>query len=225
MKGFIMFTHLNTPILEELNATTTEEGRKYRRENGTEYPSVTTVVGHEKKKFFAEWRRNNPQESMRVLRRGNSVHKLIEDYLNNEEIENPTGLFNQIKPYLDRHVNNILAQEVPLYSDLLRLAGRVDCIAEYDGKLSIIDFKGSTKEKSKSDIKEYFMQATAYAIMWRELTDQIIDQVVIMITTEEGSVQIFKDNPLNYVSLLKHTIDKYYAEKRDANEVIPNISE
>ena len=220
-----MFVHLNAPILEELKATTTDEGRKYRRENGTEYPSVTTVVGHEKKKFFAEWRRKNPQESMRVLRRGNSVHKLIEDYLNNEKIENPTGLFLQIKPLLDEHINNIVAQEVPLYSDLLRLAGRVDCIAEYDGRLSVIDFKGSTKEKRKSDINEYFMQATAYSIMWKELIGQTIDQIVILVSTEEGTTQTFIENPLNYVSLLKQTIDKYYEEKEYANEVIPNISE
>lgn len=220
-----MFTHLNTPILEELNATTTNEGRKYRRENGIEYPSVTTVVGHEKKKFFAEWRKNNPQESIRVLKRGNSVHKLIEDYLNNEEIENATGLFLQIKPLLDEHIDNIVAQEVPLYSDLLRLAGRVDCIAEYDGRLSVIDFKGSTREKRKSDINEYFMQATAYSIMWKELTGQTIDQIVILISTEEGSTQTFIENPINYVQLLKRTIDKYYEEKEYANEVIPNISE
>lgn len=218
-----MFNHLDAPVLEELKSTTTEDGRKYRRENGSEYPSVTTVVGHEKKKFFAEWRRKNPQESKRVLRRGNTVHKLIEDYLNNEEIENPTGLFTQMKPYLDRHVNNVLAQEVPLYSDLLRLAGRVDCIAEYDGEMAIIDFKGSTREKSKSDIDEYFMQATAYAIMWRELTGQIIEKIVIMISTEQGSVQIYEENPINYVSLLKYTIDKYYEEKEHANEIVSNI--
>ena len=79
-----MFNHVDSPVLEELNATTTEKGRMYKRDNGVSYPSVTTVVGHEKNKFFAQWRKDNPEESKRVLRRGNKVHQLVEDYINNE---------------------------------------------------------------------------------------------------------------------------------------------
>jgi len=218
-----MFNHVDSPVLEELNATTTEKGRMYKRDNGVSYPSVTTVVGHEKNKFFAQWRRDNPEESKRVLRRGNKVHQLVEDYINNEEVVNPTGLFIQLKPHLDRHVNNVIAQEVPLYSDLLRLAGRVDCIAEFDGVTSVIDFKGSTRDKRKKDIKEYFMQATAYSIMWKELTGQTIDQIVIMVSSEEGNVQNFVEKPINYVAPLKLAIDKYYESRPVLNEVLSNI--
>jgi len=220
-----MFDHLKSPVLEELNATTTNRGRTYKRDNGKSYPSVTTVVGHDKNKFFAQWRRDNPEESKRVLRRGNKVHSLIEDYINNEEIINPTGLFLQIKPQLDKHITNVVAQEVSLYSDLLRLAGRVDCIAEYDGVLSVIDFKGSTRDKRKSNIKEYFMQATAYSIMWKELTGETIDQIVIMVSSEEGNVQNFVEKPVNYVAPLKQAIDKYYETRPVLDEVISNISE
>ena len=218
-----MFNHVDSPVLEELNATTTEKGRMYKRDNGVSYPSVTTVVGHVKNKFFASWSTDYPEESMRVLRRGNKVHQLVEDYINNEEVVNPTGLFIQLKPHLDRHVNNVIAQEVPLYSDLLRLAGRVDCIAEFDGVTSVIDFKGSTRDKRKKDIKEYFMQATAYSIMWKELTGQTIDQIVIMVSSEEGNVQNFVEKPINYVAPLKLAIDKYYESRPVLNEVLSNI--
>ena len=107
------------------------------------------------------------------------------------------------------NIDNVYAQEVPLYSKLLKLAGRVDCVAEYKGKLSIIDFKGSTREKRISDIDNYFQQATAYAIMWKELTGQTIDQIVILITSEDGSTQEIVDNPINHVASLRQTITDF----------------
>ncbi len=167
--------------------------RHYVVPGGGLYPSVTTVTGFEKAEFFKEWREKNPQESKRVLRRGNLLHWAIEDYLNNSEgyisnrgldqasEENLVDLFNILKPTLDEDINNIVAQEVSLYSDTLSLAGRVDCVADYKGVRSIIDFKGSTREKRDGDIENYFLQATAYAIMWQELTKQSIKQIVIAI--------------------------------------------
>lgn len=179
-----------------------------------DFPSVTTVVGFEKQQFFSEWRKKNPEESKRVTSRGTKFHGIIENYINNESVDyenmfpNFKALFNLIKPELDK-IDNIVAIETPLWSKILGLAGRTDCIAEYNGKLSIIDFKASTKEKRKQDIENYFLQATAYALMFQERTGQIIDNFVILIACEDGLFQVFEDKPIKYVKKLKIAIDKY----------------
>ena len=118
-------------------------------------------------------------------------------------------LFTQLKPELDK-INNVHALEVPLWSDTLKLAGRVDCVAEYNGELSIIDFKGSTRLKRRENINEYMMQATAYAIMWHERTGQPIHKFNILMSTEESCTpQVFTGNPIDYVPLLYSTIKEY----------------
>lgn len=201
---------------ENCPATTGTDGtRFYTTPDGHKYPSVTTVTGFEKKAFFAEWRKKNPKESRRVLNRGNRFHDTIEKYLQNDlsicfDDASPLDriLFEQIKPELHK-IDNIVAQEVPLYSSLLGLAGRVDCVADYDGKKSIIDFKGSTREKRKEDIDNYFMQATAYAIMFQERTGIKIDNIVILISSEDGAVQSFVDNPIKYTKKLYNCIKTY----------------
>jgi genome maintenance exonuclease 1 len=121
---------------------------------------------------------------------------------------NLKALFVLMQPELDK-INNIVALETPLWSKILGLAGRVDCIAEYDGKLSIIDFKASTKEKRIQDIDNYFMQATAYALMFQERTGIVIDNFVILISCEDGLKQVFQDKPINYVKKLKQIIKKF----------------
>lgn len=152
------FKHLNIHSFRDLVATTTAKGRTYSVE-GMNYPSVTTVIGHSKKKSIMEWRRRVGEEeankiSKRASTRGNKTHKLAELYLSNQDIskykDDPMsmGLFYLIKPHLDS-INNIHALEAPLYSRMLKIAGRVDCIAEYKGELAIIDFKTSTKLKKE----------------------------------------------------------------------------
>lgn len=206
------YSHINHEYdFKPLKCVTTDKGRYYITPDDYKYYSVTTVTGFEKTAFFTEWRRKNPEESKRVTRRGNSLHSLVEDYINNKDLV-PSGeeilLFKQMLPMLHK-IDNIYAQEVPLYSRLLGLAGRVDCVAEYDGVLSIIDFKGSTREKRESDIQNYFQQATAYAIMWKEMTGETIEQIVILISSEDGTTQELIRNPIDYVSSLKGTIDKF----------------
>lgn len=209
------FHHVEkTWTLDDLKAKTTEEGRKYFTEEGQSFPSVTTVTGHKKQAFFAEWRRKNPQEAKRVLVRGNKLHSVIEDYINNQEIDltkipaNEAQLFIQLLPELNR-IDNVYEQESPLWSATLGLAGRVDCVAEFDGVLSIIDFKGSTRRKSPSDIQEYFMQASAYAIMWHERTGTPIHQVVILMSCEDGHTEAFVSDPRKHVRQLKDIIESY----------------
>lgn len=194
-----------------------KSGKRFYSTPDGEFPSVTTVVGYGKQNFFAEWRRKNPEESRRVLARGTKFHSIIESYIKNEDIDmenmfpNFKALFTLLKPALD-NIDNIAAIETPLWSKILGLAGRTDCIAEYNGKLSIIDFKASTKEKRKQDVESYFLQATAYALMYQERTGVIIDNFVIMIACEDGLSQVFEDNPIKYVKKLKKAINHYRSE-------------
>jgi len=209
------YTHKPSTILEELEVTYQNGSRFYLSPNGEKYPSVTTVTGWEKSQFFAKWRAENPKESKRVLARGNHLHELIERYLNNEDIEllaetpNVASLFVQMKDALE-NIDNIHALEVPLWSKTLGLAGRVDCVAEYNGVLSIIDFKGSTRQKKKKDIENYMLQATAYAIMWHERTGTPIKEFHIIISAENGMpCKVFTGDPMDYVPRLHKVIQSY----------------
>jgi hypothetical protein len=214
------FTHLPVTLSESLKEVSKDGKRFYSTPDG-EFPSVTTVVGWEKQKFFSDWRKKNPEESKRVTSRGTKFHSIIEDYINNKDINfdemfsNYKALFSLIKPELDK-IDNIAALESPLWSKTLGLAGRTDCIAEYDGKLSIIDFKASTKEKRTQDIDNYFAQATAYALMYQERTGTIVDNFAILIACEDGILQVFQGNPLKHVKHLKKLITSY----KEANGIL-----
>ena len=213
------FKHLNIHNFPNLKAKTTEKGRRYFVE-GNAYPSVTTVIGEKKKKSILEWRRKVGEDeanaiSKRATTRGNKCHKLAEDYLSNKPLDRyrddvlSLGMFHQIRPYIDK-INNIHALEESLYSHTLKLAGRVDCIAEYDNELAIIDFKTSTKFKREEWIQDYFSQETAYAIMFQELTGLKVKQLVTIIAVETGTPQVFvKKDILTYVPKLKDYIDYY----------------
>jgi genome maintenance exonuclease 1 len=208
-----IFNHDFVNVNFDISSTETANGRFYVTEQGT-FPSVTTVTSWEKQEFFKIWRKQNPEESKRVTSRGNRLHSIIESYLRNEDLSkkeimpNDLELFIQLKKQID-NINNIKALETPLFGKEVGLAGRVDCIAEFNGVLSIIDFKGSTRQKRKEDIDNYMMQATAYALLWKEITGQRIDNFVILISCEDGTVQVFQDNPRNYIYSLFTAIKKY----------------
>jgi len=167
-----------------------------------------------------EWRRRVGEEeankiSKRASTRGNKTHKLAELYLSNQDIskykDDPMsmGLFYLIKPHLDS-INNIHALEAPLYSRMLKIAGRVDCIAEYKGELAIIDFKTSTKLKKEEWIQDYFAQECAYAIMFQELTGLKVKKLVTIIACETGEAQVFEIyDKIKYARKLKEYIDAY----------------
>jgi hypothetical protein len=203
----------------DMKVMETSFGRFYESptKKGKWYPSVTTVTGHAKKDFFAKWRQK--EGNQKILQycqdRGNLLHETIEHYLKNDnEYVDALSLvekrhFIQVKESLDK-IGNIRALEVPLWSDVLGLAGRVDCIAEFDGKLSVIDFKGSTKPKKESWIRNYFEQATCYSIMWKERTGERIDQIVVIISCDDGTNQLFVKDCREYVPSLKETIENYW---------------
>jgi len=214
-----VFTHVQMDIKDDLASETTEAGRFYIAPSGIRLPSVTTVTGRKKSHFFAEWRKKNPKESKRVTRRGSRFHSLIEDYINNDfnpEVETKNqqpdmiDLFVVLKDELDK-IDNIRAQEAPLWSELIGLAGRVDCVADYDGVPCIIDFKASSRRKREEDIENYMMQATAYALMWQRRTGQKINDFAILIACEDGTSQVFKGKVLKWVPKLYNEIKDYYS--------------
>lgn len=205
--------------LPDLQVVETNGKRMYVTPEGNKYPSVTTVTGWKKREFFAEWRKNNPEQSKYALQRGSDFHKMIEDYLDNQ-IVNPSPdvktqiLFEQIKTDLE-NIDNILVQEIALWSDHLKLAGRVDCVAEYNGKLSIIDFKTSKKMKDEFEIEEYFLQATCYAIMFEERTGIQISNIVILMSCDDGNTLIFEQKPKKYIKKLMDVIEIYNKENKN----------
>jgi genome maintenance exonuclease 1 len=217
------FEHVKLPSLQfDLMAETTDSGRLYNTPEGKKYKSITTVLSHYNKQGIYEWRQAVGEEqankiSKKASNRGTKVHKICEDYLNNEIPElkmqmlmpDLKELFFKIKPIIDDNVGKVYAQEQALYSDKLRIAGRVDLIAEWNGKLSVIDFKTSTKQKNEEDIQNYFMQCTAYALMFAERTGMWIDDIVVLIATEEGDALLFERQIDAYRKPLMAYIDKY----------------
>jgi genome maintenance exonuclease 1 len=129
-------------------------------------------------------------------------------------------LFSQLKPTLEKSINNIFAQECGLWSEKYRLAGRVDCIAEWNGVPSIIDFKTSRSERKDDYNFEYYMQASAYAEMFEERTGIEINQIVILVVTEDGLVQEFVREKHDYLEPLIETIDMFTEQWEKENEEV-----
>ena len=216
------FIHHNYLGDLELQKKETNGMRLYNLPSGDWVPSITSVTSFYNRQIFADWRKRvGVEEANKITRkataRGTDYHEAAQNYLLNLELKwddyQPLTkfMFYNTLPYLDK-INNIHALEESLYSHTLKLAGRVDCIAEYDNELAIIDFKTSTKFKREEWIQDYFSQETAYAIMFQELTGLKVKQLVTIIATEQGTPQIFvKNNILEFVPKLKEYID-YYKE-------------
>ena len=217
-----MKTFCHVPIeLEDLKTQTIDKKRFYETPDGNLYPSITTVLSVRNKKGLFEWRKRVGDEvanyvAVKAANRGTAVHHMCEDYLNNDFDEEkhkkkflPYTLFTQLRDSVLQKIDNIYAQECGLYSDKYKVAGRVDCIAEYDGIPSIIDFKTSTSERKDSYNENYYIQASAYAEMFEERTKIAINQVVILVITEDGVVQEFVKDKKNYLPLLTETISDW----------------
>jgi ATP-dependent exoDNAse (exonuclease V) beta subunit len=216
-----VFVHLNNASLIDLVAETTESGRVYVTPEGNKYPSVTTVIGAKSKQSILEWRKRVGEAeanriSSRAASRGTSLHSMNEDYLNNIFDEEkyktkvlPLFMFKHLKPFLNK-INNIHVLEGALYSDRLQLAGRVDCIAEYENELAIIDFKTSTEPKKREWIENYIAQECAYAMMYYERTGIKVKKLVTLIACEDGEVQVFQEYDIKkYMSVLMSYINHW----------------
>lgn len=221
-----MFKHVKELADFAQDKTAPDGSRRYFTESGAAYPSVTTVLSVLSRDSIKAWRqRVGAEEANKVSRqastRGTKIHLLCEDILNNKEIDTSNmslldkEMFNKFRPLLDR-IDNIHGQEIALFSDHLRLAGRVDCIAEFDGKLSIIDFKTSKKPKKKEWIESYFAQAAGYAIMYEERTGIPINRSAILIAVEGDEPQVFVETRDNYVDILLNARDIWESENESA---------
>jgi len=208
------FTHTPKYTIPQLKQINTDSGRFYKSPSGALYPSATTVVGMLSRDSIKKWRKQVGETeanrvSSKAAQRGTRVHQLCEDYLNNQfDLEKHSKFsiydlesFVRLKEQLD-NIDNIHLQEERLYSDFLKMAGTVDCVGEYCGKLSIIDFKTSRKLKEKDYILGYFCQATAYAIMFEELTGISVPRITIIISVDDEPTQVFTEYRDNYVDRL-----------------------
>jgi genome maintenance exonuclease 1 len=217
-----MYEHLNISI-PEVAVQETPDGsaqRLYRTPKGELYPSITTVLAPLKDEVLRAWRERVGDavanaESQWGRNRGTAIHLAIEDVLKNRSIKDHSllvrMLVQDLMPYLKR-IGRIHCQETPLFSDYFRTAGRCDCIAEYGGKLSIIDFKGSKKSKREEWIFDYFLQTSFYAYAYWERTGYKIEQAVILITCEQGQAQEFVVLPWLYWHDLKKVRKEYEAK-------------
>jgi len=223
-----MFKHVGVELgYDDLQSITTEKGRRYVTPDGSSFPSITTVLSILSRDSIQEWRKRVGEDSAnrishRASRRGTAVHEIIEKYINNEEdfkkgyTPDILASFLDVKTILDERIGKVYAQEVPLYSNHFGVAGRVDCIAEFDGKLSVIDFKTSKKRKKKSYIESYFMQETFYAVAWEERTGKPITQLVTIIAVDNEEPQVFIEHRDNWTKGLVDTIEKYKNGSREA---------
>ncbi len=195
-----MFNHIDIELPKLKRVTNDDGSRVYQTPTGKKYPSVTTVTGLLKKDTIMEWRKRVGEEeanriSSTAARRGTRIHTLCETYLKNQDPN--VGMFdldmwNSIKPAL-HDIDDIHALESSLYSDHLQVAGTVDCIAKYKGRMSVIDFKSSRRVKTRDDIHDYFMQCSAYAVAFEERTGIPVPDLVVIMAVDDSETIIFRE--------------------------------
>ena len=208
---------MTVPKLQRIDSP---NGRKYVGASGIAYPSVTTVLGWEKKKHIDEWRKRvGGAEADRISayssHRGTQLHQVCEDYVSNknvdyESLDNLTfQLFTSMQPHLN-DIDDVRGIEIQMYSDYLGVAGSADLIARYRGKRSIVDYKTSGKFKRREWIHDYFMQTAIYAVMFEELTGIPIPQLVIIIAVEGyKEPQIFVERRDDWIGPAIGVIQRY----------------
>lgn len=200
--------------------------RHYHTPDGLKYPSITTVLGSLSKDFISKWKERVGEEKANQVSaiassRGLQVHNIIEKYLKCEDdyLQSASIIaqnnFKSLKPLIDKNIGTIFGLEYALYSDYLQLAGRCDCIAEWNGILSIIDWKTSNRIKEKDDIHSYFIQKTAYAIMFEERTKKPITNLITVIAVDNEKPLVFKEHRDNWTDRLLTAIADYRAQSKN----------
>ena len=211
------FTHILHPEIPKIKEVNINGVRHYDTPDGT-LISITSLLKNFTPEGILEWRKSVGEEAANEVMkaataRGSKVHKIIESCMSNKPEngdltakygELAARLFSQMVPALDK-INMIRALETGLYSKRLGIAGTVDCVAEYEGKLSIIDFKTARRKWDEMN-ENYLVQATFYSIAWEERTKEKVDQIVILTTTETGELHVHKDDPAKYVRRLDEMI-------------------
>ena len=218
------FNHetLDLPKLERMHV---DDLRYYKTPTNKKLISITTVISNYKKEFFNEWRKRVGLEeaekiTKRSTSRGTDFHTLVENYLYNRDLpkvqELSEFLFEVAQPELDR-INNIRTLEGSLYSEVLGIAGTVDCISNFDDELAIVDFKTSAKPKPRQWIEGYFVQCAAYAAMLYELTGISVKKFVIIMACENGECVVYQERDKGrFIKLLITYIEKFLQDRLGA---------
>ena len=219
-----MFNHIDV-TLPKLDRETIDGIRYYKVPDDEELlklVSITSITSHFNREIFVKWRKRvGEEEAEKITKaatsRGTDMHSLTENYLKNQDLPSvpplPDFLFKIAKAELNR-INNIHALEGSLYSKQLGIAGTVDCIAEYNGELAIIDFKTSKKPKPREWIDHYFVQCCAYAAMYYELTGVSVKKFVIIMSCEDGECVVYEEyDKAKYLKLLVQYIRKFVGDK------------
>ena len=214
------FIHENHLGDLELNKKETNGIRLYNLPDGRWVPSITSVTSFYNRQIFIDWRKRvGIEEANRITKkataRGTDFHEAAQAYLENRNLvwedylPATKFMFHHATPYLDK-INNIHAIERTLYSEYYGLAGRVDCIAEYDGELAVIDFKTSEKIKPEKWLENYFVQEMFYAAAYYELTEIPVTKLITLMVTPNGDVKVFdKRNKGDYIKLLVRYIKEF----------------
>jgi hypothetical protein len=216
-----MFTHdpVEFPRLKQCNLPI---GRVYQIESGQHagavYPSITRILAASPKPQLEAWKqRVGPEEAKRVVSRagirGASIHRLAENYLGNnplpEVMPNITGMWRFLAPWLETNITRVVAQEQDVYSHRLKVAGRMDLLADVTQLLSIVDVKSAERFKREAWVRDYFLQVTFYGCAVYELTGLRVKKLVLPIVSPEG-LQVFECGPLDHFDELKTRIDGFY---------------
>ena len=220
-----MFTHLNKLGDFELEANTIDGVRYYTLPSGKKAPSITSITSFYNRQIFKNWREKVGEEQANKITkvatdRGTKFHDLVEKYLLNEDINSLKNVLPTTKARWIaardalNNIDNIHALEKPLYSEYFGIAGRVDCIAEYEGELAVIDFKTSKKIKPEKWLQNYFVQETAYACMYYEMTGISVKKIVTLMVADNGDVKVYeKRNKGEYIKLLTKYIKEFVTHK------------
>lgn len=189
--------------------------RHYSTPTGERYPSVTTVLDRKlDKTALMEWRKKVGEVeankiSTQAANRGTAIHSICEDYILNKpnypkgSMPSNIDMFKKLRPLLDERIGKVYGLEYYLYSHELKTAGATDCIAEFDGVNSIIDFKTSRRLKQEDWIESYFLQATCYAMMAEERLPIKIPQIAILIAVDHEDPQVFVKPKSAYVDKVR----------------------
>jgi genome maintenance exonuclease 1 len=213
------FNHVGSSLDCELKTETVDGKRIYETPNGDKYISITSLLSNLSKASIQKWRERVGEDEARKIttqasRRGTSVHNICESYIKNEyghldgRMPNEVDLFSSIQPLLNR-IDNIHVVEGSMWSDHLKLAGRTDLIGEFDNRLSVIDYKTSSKKKTWEMCNQYFMQGTFYAIAYEERTGIPVDTIVIIMAVENEQPLLFIEKRDRWIEPLKEIITKY----------------
>ncbi len=200
------------------------KGIRFYEVNGQQFPSITTAIGRQrsKQKGLQDWRDRVGEDAAKHISRtaamrGTAFHTLCEEYVNGNDIEHLKSkhflawhMFGELKSHINEHLDGVVLQETTMYSDEYKVAGRSDLIAEWDGKLSIVDYKTTTKMKKPEWIQDYFVQCTAYAKMFEEHTGYSVDDLVIAMVAEDGQVEIFKSETKLHLERLEEIMEEFY---------------